>query len=485
MRKWINTILVMMSLVMIIPIEYYCMLSVPFADDFGAARSSVEYYNKYGSYLLAALIRTKEYWFGFQGSYTGLFLMIFLNPYARWDLPGLRIVNALCVLLLLVSLFVCVAVLFKNSRNRWTVTLAGYSIVLYWITNNYMNSEMYTWNNVIYIYTVPLMFCFFGVGAYIEYLRNRQYEWIIALLCGIIAGGGTINIAIFTCSLYMIVFLFGIFQGQIRKSVRFATPFAITVLCSLFNTFAPGNFVRLGDSPNIWKVLLSSFLNVLKRMGYFSVKTPFIALIIVFFIILYTTLDVSFEGVVKYEHPLLVGLMYILICTAVNLPYCYGAHNESIRNILEDRTYYVQDIAIYSFTVLWLLYLVGYIRKKNVVMEFKNYHISMIAAFLIAAFLLAFGSNGYDNITTSRMIKSILDGSAVRYAGYQEEILNQVRDGNNIEIIYYDCNKCPRRDPLIKGLRLADDPDRWDMWYNRSMAKYFGKTVAPIVVYDD
>lgn len=468
-------------LAILLPIMYYSMLSIPFADDFGCARESIEYVNECGSWLLGALKGTGDYYIRFQGSYTGIFFMIYLNAFSRWGLIGLRIFNTLCILLFFVSLFILVAAFTYDEKKEWknncALALGIFLIILFWITNNYMYSEIYTWHNVIVIYIIPLIFVFLGEAFYIVYVRRQNNAWILASAMGILLGGGAINLATLGCGMYLFTTIYGLCQKEIKDKAKLIIPLASSIIGTLVNVFAPGNFARWGDEKET-KILLicfASFGNVVTRLWYFITNTPFIVLILFMFIIAYKYTQYNFEGKLTYRHPIIFAVIEIVGCAIVDFPFALGYRVETLSNTFPDRAFFVQDVAIYLLTTIWVYYFAGYIKKNHSEFCVDRSHV-IISIVLSFAFLALMCGNGkYENYTTPYMVRSILDGSAHDYSDYQESIMEMVSEGDDDVIIYYDTNNHAINDKFIRGLRLSDDVDRWDYWRNAAMAHYYGK----------
>ena len=479
-------LLCLVSMTIIIPVLCYSMLSIPYADDFSDARGSLEYLGQYGNWLVAALYRTRNFWVTFQGSYTGLFLVSFYNSYATGGILGLRLFNTVSMASFYLSLLYLVYVFCKTGKRKWILTLSVYTVIIYWITDNYIYSEIYTWNNVICIYVVPLIFVFAGEGLYIEYVRRQGFYWIPASVCGFFIGGGTINIATLGCGLFLITVVYGIFQRNLIKSIKVYIPFVFTVVCTLFNTLAPGNFIRWDSDGDVSliRVAIVSVYSILKCITRISTTTPFIATLIILVIVAHKYGVHELDGKITYAHPLLVGVMYVTACGVVNFPYCLGNNLDRIGSTFEDRALFVQDVSIYLLTVLWIFYFSGFIRKRFVEFEFGKIHAASAFVVCATSLLLIWGYDGFGNMGTPFMIRTIADGSAKDYAEYQEEIIDQIRYGDNVQTIYYDSAHHEKKHPIIRGLRLSDDPERWDMWFNNAIAGYFGK-VVPIIVYND
>lgn len=486
MKKRVNFLLTVLILIIILPIEYYCMLSIPYADDFSDARGSMAYFNEYGNYLVAGLVRAKDYWLNFHGAYSGMFLVSYLNAFARWGIVGMRIFNAVCMLLFFLTLFFLIGVFCNECKNNITLSIAVFLILIFWLTNNYMYSEVYTWNNVICIYVVPLIFVFLGEGFYIMYIRNQKYGWIPATICAILVGGGSLNVATIGCGMYLFTLYYCICQLKERDRIKTFAPFVTIVLATLFNTVAPGNFVRWGeDEVSIAKVLFTSFLNIPIRIWEASTTTPFIAILIVLFILVHKNIRVNLEGRLSYKHPLGVGTLFVLGCTMVNFSYCLGDRQESIfRKSFEDRAFFVQDVTIYLLIALYVFYFAGYIRRKYPDFEFGKLSYIRAVVLCITSLMLIYGHGGIKKLTTPYMICAIMNRSSHDYSDYQEEIMKMVENGDGVVRIEYDSINHARKDPFICGLGLTDDLSKWNGWHNSALAAYYGKTNVEITYND-
>lgn len=481
--KRINVAFIILSMVMVLPVLYYSMLSIPYADDFSCAREALEYSKSEGNYLLGALYGTRRYWIEFQGSYTGIFLVLFLNAFARWGLIGLRVFNTICMVLFYVSMLLLVNRFVSSNDNKSKLLIPTFLIVLFWSTNNYIYSEVYTWNNVIVIYIIPLIFTFLGEALYIDYVRNQNYLYILAALVGIVIGGGTINIATLGCGLYFLTACYGLIQAKVDSKVKLFTPVAVAIVATLVNVLAPGNFVRwdgVNDDVNILLVLSTAFLNVIKRIWQLSIGTPFVVLAVIIFVVVFNYCDYNFDGKLSYKHPVALAIILLLGATLVNFPYVLGVKFQSINETFQDRGLFVQDITIYLLLVVWIYYFAAFLRTKLQNFKFNKSHYRLIVMALMTNVLLIVGDNGV-NLGTPYMISTIFDGSAHDYSDYQEELMEKVEHGDDEVVIWYDTKNHSKTDRIIIGLRLGDVEGRWDYWHNTTMANYYGKKLLRVI----
>lgn len=470
----------------ILPVVYYCLLSIPFSDDFSNAQISLEYMNKYGGFIKGGFEATRDKWLEFQGTYTGIFLMYGFNPYARWGMFGLRIFNAIGMLLFYVGLLKLTWVFCKTRKNHILLTLWVYMILVFWITNNYMYPEVYTWNTVICIYMAPFAFLLFGVAEYIEYARKGGYRCLGACLCAFFMGGAPINLATLGCGLFFLVTFYYYSRTDIKKRKYLLIPFLGAIVSTLLNVLAPGNYMRWDAyeiETNVFAVIWASFYNVISRICQMVLTRPFILTGVVMFVIIFSYAENIEELQYKSYHPVLIAALFIVACTIVNFPYFLGGKIQNTRHIIENRAFFVQDMTIYILMVIWLFYLAMYLHQNHPDFSLERSHYILVAILGISSLVLV--TNGFDKedeLTTPYMMKRIADGSAHAYSDYQESIIKIVQDSEDDEcIIYYDDENYEKENPIIIGLRLLDDRHLEDGGRNKYMAHFFGKNNIRIV----
>ncbi len=478
-KKVISGVLILGIGIIIIPMLYYCMLSLPFSDDFALARKTGEYLLYHNnSYFISALANTKDAWLKWQGTYTGCFSAVFFNMFYRWGLLGLRLLNTIITLLFFASLFYLTRVFCKKISKPLTLTLWVYLIILFCITNNCMYSEIYTWYTGIVVYLIPCVFLLIEMSMCIEYMRNQGNEWIIAAICGVLAGGGVINMATLACGLCLIITAYGLFQLDIKDKIKACIPLASTVAGTLLNVMAPGNYARWEEKGelSVIRVAGSSIMYVFRRIGELSSGRMFILLLIALFIVVYKYGTFDYKGKMTFRHPYALLPLIILGCATVNFPYCLGLRVQSMDFYFENRALFVEDLSIYLLFSAWVFYYVGYIKYKYKQIEFNRENTSIILVLYLSFVLVIYGSGLYSEYTTPYMIEGIADGSIREYAQYQESIIDWIENNTDKEIdVKYNIGRYAPSNYMIIGMSLSDDPNRWDYYNNETIAEYYGK----------
>lgn len=475
-------------IVIIVPLLYYCMLSLPFSDDFANARHARDQFLKSGSYITASVDYTKYLWLNWQGTFAGIIPMLWFNAYYRWGLTGLRITNTVGTGLFFAALINLVRVFCKPSKYRLSLTLWISFILLLCMVNNQMYSEIYTWNTCIYIYIIPCIFMLLAETEHIEYIRNQKSEWIIASICGFIAGGGPINMATLACGLCLFTTAYGLVWLGVKIHIRAFAPFIASILGTLLNVLAPGNFVRWGEGEklSIIRVAYVSFLYVFKRIWDLSTRTPYILVMIVLFLAVHQYATFSLNNRLSYKHPVFLAALFLISCAVVYFPYLLGVRVQNLDFVVENRALFVEDLGIYLLSTVWVFYLAGFVRQKFPKLIFDDSHYLIIVAICSLFIFMFYGYGLHDEFATPYMIRTIVDGSARDFADYQENIINEIAENKDENVaVVYDLSHYPIRNKMIIGLWLSDDPDRWDYYNNRTIAAYYGKdTVDVEYIYD-
>ena len=490
-RKILTFFLFLIVLIIILPVLYYSMLSIPYADDFSNAADTRIYMEKYGNSFFSGLAYARDLYMGFQGTYTGIFLLVFCAPFYKGGLLGLRLFNSACILFFFASLYFVVYMFIcnmKTSGKRTQLTLLLYVPILFFITNNYMNSEIYTWYTVISIYVIPMTFVLIGTGLYLLYMKTRKYGLLGACVCGVIAAGGAINVATLLCGLYFLISFYYIYQLRLSVLRRHYAPYVplfCAVLATLVNVIAPGNYVRynMGETKvSLIEAFFTGYKHVILRMGEILISTPFLLVIVIIFVFVFDLVEFDYSGKMSYSHPLLIGLIFLTGVAIVNLPYTYGNRLALSSDVFEDRAYFVQDMTIYLLFFVWGIYFIGFIKRNYKLLRYNDSHYVLLLVVSVGFVFIYTWFGGTQSLTTPYMISSIADGSAHNYSDYQEEIMSMIEFGDDDVCIYYDKNRAPITDRFIKGLGLSDETNDYGLfWHNDATARFYGKRHVYVV----
>ncbi|SCY08389.1 hypothetical protein SAMN02910292_00821 [Lachnospiraceae bacterium XBB2008] len=464
-----------LSAVVIIPVLVYAGHSFPVADDFYVENAMAEVLPSCRSYLLAALIWVYRYYMGFGGFYSDVFFSFALTPVSRWGITGLRVMNvSLFIVFFAASFFMIWSFVRRILRLEIHIAWFLWFVFLFALINNYDNSEIFTWYDVVSEYVFVSAIMMTGFGLLFMSLADGNRLYIPAAVCAFIASGAVLNLAILNCG---IIFLFGIYAFLYwNKRKEMLTVFGAAFLGALINLTAPGNFVR-HDSITSNYNLLGAVKHTIMYEGYLIdhkvFNTLFVILALVVTAVLYFKLDhdkIPLEkdlDAKRYDHPVLLIVLMGLGIFMINFPVHLGYNDPN----LSGRAIFIQDLATYFMLFLWILYFIGWAKthKKPLNMSAENKTV-MTVVFVLAAIAVIRVQGGIRNFATGTMIVSSLNGDLEEYVRYEEDILNEIAGSPDDDVVLHRTGL--RTMMYVKPCWLQDDTE---FFINEWCAGFYGK----------
>lgn len=235
--------IVIMAGIMIITSAY----TVFAADDYTHADSIGALHVGFFSYIWASLRYMKAMWMTWQGTYFAMFLQALLSPINNFGMPQLRIVMLLNSILLFVTVIVFIHTALRNigKENAYAKWLVS-ALVVFAITNYSVYIEIYLWYSGSTSYSFPLSMLMIAMTAFLKMSdSDKKVHFVIALLFGFAAMGGTLCISAMGCFAAMLICIYRSLEKKTWK-LKSNIVFVVWVLGALANTLAPGNFRRQG-----------------------------------------------------------------------------------------------------------------------------------------------------------------------------------------------------------------------------------------------
>lgn len=499
-EKKLNVLCVVCSIciaLLVVPILIVSFMSIPYADDFSYASNVREDAEIYGGIVVALFTRVWTEYMTFEGGMFKVFLMnVGAVPMLKGGIVGLRIYIVCCHLAFYTGLFWFLGTVFNErliSKDRLKLLLEVIVIIVFWIVNNRINREMYTWGLIQSAFVIPVIAMMIGLGLYIRYRntihegRKRVLLCIFSSVLLFLVGGAPLNIVVLNCGLLIIACYYEYIEKGYDRWDWIVIGAAL--LGMIINLISPGNASRHGADWGIIlfiKTYIVAIWHVFNKIGLLITETPFLPLCCVLLLIMYKGISYNDNEKITYDHPVFFAGFLLFGASIVNWPYTFGNSITSFGSF-EGRCEWVSDCTVYALTVIWLVYLSKYI-KKTVKLEIKEKEkvYSLTIGLMIAISVIIVLCKGIDNFTTPYMIKSLKNGSIKKYCEYQENILKEIEDGNGDIYIRYNCDEVDKNNPVIAGLRLGDDPsDSGLFWRNHAVARYYGKQNVYVEYYSN
>ena len=367
-RNFIKDKVIMYEIIIIstiiLPILIASTYSLPAADDFFNAYSMKEILRDNNSYIGAVLHRTYEFYRNSGGYTFSFFLNYFFSPYLLVGIKALRIANLFINLFFYVSLYFFIKSTLQNSFEIYNkkLILGVYILVLIAFTNNYNNSETLTWYCVSVAYVLVVTFMLWGIIFFIKAIQNgKKIYAVMASLLGFLVSGGALNVTALNCIIYLTVGILGVVIYKKRK-ISFICFFS-AFIGGIINAISPGNFVRhesISSAYPIFGSLKSAAFLMWSRLQYLLFETPFILLLVIFFILISKHINYDKKKYRLIVSPIFVLVMVIFSIIVVNFPVCLGYSNGTF----PDRCIWVEDCCIYLGFFGWTAYFTRWLKEK-------------------------------------------------------------------------------------------------------------------------
>jgi len=459
----VRIILIVMILTVIIPILIYASKSFPVADDFGNTRyvrdSMVD-----GSYILTSLKITWDTYLTKGGLYFSAFINYLFTPLLRGGILGIRVFNPIAHIVF----YIC-SYLLVHSFSKYILNAdEGIALILYFafifnLANNRVNSEVYSWYTVMAMYILPIAIMMLSYAFLIFSFNSNNKMYIISAILSFLVSGSSLDITALNCGMLLLAvfFCFTVDKNKTGALITFVSAF----IGALISAFAPGNFVRHGESEYyIIGSFKSSLICSAEQFIEIFTRTPFIIFFVIVFLILYIKTDYSKMERVRFNHPVLASVIVFGGVVLVNYPVFLGAGG------LAERCEFVQDIAIYFLTFLWLVYFAGYLKRrydKRVVLSFEGIIVLSISLVLYGIAILNY-HGGSDSFTTPYMVKSIFDGRFSEYVQYNEGVIEILESSEGKDVIIYNPDNISN--PYMKDMRIRPNDQAYT---NQTMTRYY------------
>lgn len=465
-NKW-NWICIVLSLIVIAPMLIYASKSLPAVDDFAAA-ALISSADSEWSRIVLVFNTVYQSYFSRGGIWFSSIINGVFEPYSYAGIQGIRFFNVAANIFFFGSLFAFIHIFVKKFLNvQKAVVWPLYCLVVIIIVNGYQNHDVWTWCTGVATYLVPVSIMFCVVACFILSMHRTDKLYLIIAVGAFCVGGASLNIAALNCGILLLFGLYAyLYLGKRKES--------LVVFCSafcgaIFNTVAPGNYVRqstmTGDL-SVAVALKNSLLLSLKLFGDRISFSPFLAVFILIF--LGAAFFIDFRALkMDLTHPWIAAAIVLLGLVVVNFPVCLGYANRTPH----PRCVFVNDIALYVLSLFWVIYYAGY--KKTTDSAFKiNWKFSryLVGVLFIVTAVLMGTHGGMERFTTGYMVKSIVDGSFEEYVRHEEGIFAEIESSVDSKVVVI--REKEKTNLIMKSVGITTNPK--DIG-NEFVARFFGK----------
>ncbi|SFU87910.1 DUF6056 family protein [Butyrivibrio sp. INlla21] len=346
----------------IVPILIACNYTYLCEDDFSFEGGAKDLVRDYGSSLVGAAVRTREYYNTNQGTYLFTYLVSFIRAYSRWGNPGFHVFMTLNALLFMIMLYKLIKAVVSDELASYGVFLAA-TTMIFAMGNTDCGKELFFWYTGGLNFTLEYWLSFATAACLIAYMRMEKgikKNLVLALSCftAILASGGSLNLTSFNCSVILAVLIFSF--DKVKKNVLTALPFVFALIGAIINVVAPGNFVRSEDGLKEGHSTLADGIRdtftccLSEDKVLFTSKVFLIMLAFVFAVCVIRKVKVKRNGEMSH-----VWLIVSLLGTAVvrfftMFPIAYGYHEGTMVNMRTTCAYEITAKLMYILFVMCL-----------------------------------------------------------------------------------------------------------------------------------
>ena len=316
------------------------------SDDFAHALTLERIQKNVGGHLWASVLFSIDKWRTWQGTWFSMFLQALLSPLNGAGAVQLKLIAVLNVLLLVGALYFVAKTIAKtwsigNGLKKQAILMLALFIIPFFNLEVYY--EVFFWYSGITSYSMPLLFLLIGVGFQMSFYEQRKRSYfVVAALCLICMGGGTLGVAGAGCWITLGIALLASYHEK-RLDKGLCLLFLCSFVGSLFNVLAPGNYIRQvsygTDGLHFIKAAVDTGSCVLNRIERILLATPFGAAVILAFVNgMQEAVHIKLQKVEKYG--LLFGCALLPIVGEYPMALAYGA------SWLENRGKFVVDFCV-------------------------------------------------------------------------------------------------------------------------------------------
>lgn len=468
---WLHLSSVVLIIITIVPMLLAAYYAVPAADDFSNANAVL---TKSGSILKSAVMLTAEEYFDWQGTFSATFLLYLASPLLRGGIGGIRIGCALIVLLYSLSVYFLVYSIAKyiwKEENLYVINFV-YGISVWFLTIGKVVGEAFYWFCGGMVHTLPFSFCMLGIGFAMKVFafQNKKKNVILAVLCMLIAAGGSLQVAA-ACNVVALGIL--IFNWEDKENRRGTLIiFFSTFLTALLNAGAPGNFVRhdvIDEQYHILQAVWWAVKSIVGNIRFYLMETPVIIFLLALVILGWRYGQKQSLSWLRF---LTIAIYTMVGMVITDFPVTFGYSTGE----MSDRCRFVEN-GITIFALMWLALLLGMaVAKDNCVegLKHKNDKYGFILIGLVVVYLFGWTSElTARDYTPSNIWINYRNYNLREFKEGYEEIFAQLENGKDKDV---EIEVIPSDQHIFHSMGIKEDPTHW---VNGTVARFYGcKSVA-------
>ena len=436
-RKKIAIVTFTILILSLIPIFLISKYNIPYYDDYNhgyLVYQGILHGKSFLECFKLAIEHTINTYYGWQGSYTGIFLSA-INPGVFGEnLYGIG--SVILFIIHIISCFYCCYIVFGKilkSDNYCWIILAS---IISFFQIQYLPSvqEGFFWWSGAIMHTFGFDLCIVTLAAVMSGIEKKKFSiirfFILNILIIMCAGCGY-EVALFLpVGLISILFTLYAYRKINDKKIFYSIEFEyfvyiiIAIAFLTINIAAPGNTVRAEASgihvSPVLAIMESFIYSAVHVVEYTSIRTIIPSVLAIYF-----SYPMIKKINVKFVHPILFTIFMWCIFSTIFTPAIYGENY-----VASPRYLNVIYFFFYYFIIVESIYIVWYYRdnryvkqlyelSKSIMSNTKSVLLALLVVFCMGAGVLQLS---YTDATSSSAFFDIVLGNANRY-----EYINNVK----------------------------------------------------------
>ena len=414
----------------------------------------------------------KDTWLTWQGTYTSVFLLYFINPLSSFSLTRLRAILFLIVLSCIVGLVLVINMIldYLAIQKKYSIYFLNLLVMPMLLSKEY--GEVYLWFTGALVYLLPVFFMFFGLTCLL--LGNKYNKLLYYFIAGIfyvLMGGGVLQVVGLGVLQILILLLIDCIRYK-TVNKYFLYVFVVALLAAVVNACAPGNFARhtlIDSSPiNIWKTLSNTILAV-SQESEILLKETYLLVALVLALLLGCKIRNKFSKMI-----LCIGTICLLMLPIITaFPVVMGYSSGGIE-AFTNRCLFVLDMSLIASYVC-IAVIIGNC-FGNYLLKFNSCNFAITC--VMFAFILFFSKGEFISQSIPMVINSNFQNELIQnYTSTWENIFDAIRYNESDDVVIENDIR------FVTGctdMMLSEDTADW---VNQDVARYFNKNTVSLINY--
>lgn len=443
--------------------------TVFWSDDYSHYTKMRDIYGGWG--FIPALNYAKAMYLNWQGTYFSMFIQGFFAPLGLGGSKVLRLISILNISLFFITFYFLIRKIFTYFELNKKYVITSFILIMFPLFSYYEYKEILYWYSGQTSYSIPLITAF---CSYILLLTSLECEkktvanicFFVSLLFAFLTAGGSLEVAGFFCYSCLLFIIFSLIN---KKSIdkKMYIFFIISVIGSVINAIAPGNFVRRqgvdSEGIDLFRTIYYSFSITLDKYDsfIFSKETSFILFIFIGIILGYLTKKKIDKASIFIKSILLFFMPVVTI-----FPVVMGYNYTSERYYFPSRVAFVLNLSFIITVIIFSFYIGNILSAKLDEKESKILFIALTAVSLIVIINSEKKLSDYQPIVTADSLANN----------------NLKESADSIMSAYYSIEKSEDKDAvayiksnIIPWFEVYPLSDNKDDWTNAAIARYYQK----------